>query len=217
LGDRVGKCQQSPGTDFGDFVRFVGSRRRKAAGSIHFFDPLNEQHLDAKRLISLRAHPRSIMKKTSRRFSFHATNLARDVAIISYPSGNTMLSCTRFGETFTSQVDVPGIEKSIALYPAGTLWQANLSDVPPSLEESVRDHLLIILKPGPHRPPLIAFCRRRIARAAAEALLAALPEIAAVGCSEGLILRQGITLHTPNTSASNGVTVIKKEAAHAGR
>ena len=128
-----------------------------------------------------------------------------------------MLSSTRFGETFASQVDVPGIEKLIALYPSDTVWQANLSDVPPGLQEVVRDHLLIVLKPGAHRPPLIAFCRRRITRTTAEALLAALPEISAVGCSEGLILRQGITPHAPNPSASTGVAVIGKEAAHAGR
>jgi hypothetical protein len=157
------------------------------------------------------------MKKTSRRFFLHATNLTRDVAVITYSSGNTMLSSTKYGESFTSQVDVPGIEKLIALYPADTLWQANLCNVPPALSEAVRDHLLIVLQPGLKRPPLIAFCRRRITRKSAEALLAAMPEIAAVGCSEGLVLRQGITPHVVNAPASTGVAVIKKEAAHAGR
>lgn len=161
--------------------------------------------------------PDQTMKKTSRRFSLHATNLSRDVAIITYSSGDTMLSSTKFGEAFTSKVDVPGIEKLIALYPADTLWQANLCDVPPALSEAVRDHLLIVLQPGPKRPPLIAFCRRRITRTSAEALLAAMPDLTAVGCSEGLVLRQGITPPAAIPSAATVLFPNTKEVSHAGR
>lgn len=154
------------------------------------------------------------MKKTRRRF-FYATNPEKDVAVITYSSGNTMLSSTRFGEAFASQVNVPGIEKLIALYPEDTLWQASLRNAPPQLAESLRDRLLVVLQPGPKRPPLVAFCRRRITRPTAEALLEAMPEISAVGCSEGLILRQGIMPKAP-AFYPTPTARDRKEAAHVG-
>lgn len=122
------------------------------------------------------------------RQTFYASNPQKDMALVLYPSGTTLLCSSRIGHAFMTQFDAPGLDQLIEAYPRDTRWEVQSRDVSPALHAAIRDHRIITLQAG-ENPPLVAFCQRRITRKTAEALLTELPEITAVACSEGLILR----------------------------
>lgn len=122
------------------------------------------------------------------RQTFYAANPQKDMALVLYPSGTTLLCSSRIGQAFMTQFDAPGLDQLIEAHPRETRWQVQTRDVSPSLHAAIRDHRIITLQAGDN-PPLVAFCQRRITRQTAEAILTEFPEITAVACSEGLILR----------------------------